>query len=144
MYSVDRWAENLGTELWDLAHAVARPDELKAVRFISSFLLLSQKHKKKQLSRINFQRYKSMNTRVEDKSGEELINIISESVGRMLRRKMDAVRCILAFAENAAEEWNFNFTGPLNYTSSKYSNITNQDEPPEIPENMQNSSYIYM
>lgn len=85
-----------------------------------------------------------MNTRVEDKSGEELISIISESVGRMLRRKMDAVRCILEFAEAAAEEWNSNFTGPLNYTSSKYSNITNEDEPPEIPENMQNSSNIYL
>jgi len=46
-----------------------------------------------------------MNTRVEHKSGEELVNIISENVGRMLRRKMDAVTCIRIAAEEAAENW---------------------------------------
>lgn len=30
-YSVDRWAEDLGSEIWEMANAVARPDELKIV-----------------------------------------------------------------------------------------------------------------
>lgn len=62
-----------------------------------------------------------MNTRVEDKSGEELVNIISENVGRMLRRKMDAVACIRMAAEKIAEEWDPSFVdeGNFSYVSGK-------------------------
>ncbi|XP_044586306.1 voltage-dependent calcium channel subunit alpha-2/delta-3 isoform X1 [Cotesia glomerata] len=115
---VNRWAENLGSELWELANAVARPDELKL-------------------------KYKLMNARVEDKSGEELIDIISESVGRMLRRKMDAVRCILKVAEDAAEEYNATAAGfNITYVSGKYSTIEDED-PPDIPKNMRKNASIY-
>ncbi|XP_057337277.1 voltage-dependent calcium channel subunit alpha-2/delta-3 isoform X3 [Microplitis mediator] len=115
---VDRWAENLGSELWELANAVARPDELKL-------------------------KYKLMNARVEDKSGEELIDIISESVGRMLRRKMDAVRCILKVAEDAAEEWNSTAASHnITYVSGKYSPVMDQD-PPVIPSNMRKNASVY-
>lgn len=65
-----------------------------------------------------------MNTRVEDKSGEELVSIISENVGRMLRRKMDAVTCIRIKAEEIAEEWNVSSSmddGNFTYVSSKFS-----------------------
>lgn len=62
-----------------------------------------------------------MNTRVEDKSGEELVSIISENVGRMLRRKMDAVTCIRMKAEEIAEEWDSSsMDGNFTYVSSKY------------------------
>lgn len=61
-----------------------------------------------------------MNTRVEDKSGEELVSIISENVGRMLRRKMDAVTCIRMRAEEIAEEWDpSSVDGNFSYVSSK-------------------------
>lgn len=49
--------------------------------------------------------YHQLNARVVDKAGDDLIGIISKSVGRMLRRKMDAVRCILKKAESAAQEF---------------------------------------
>lgn len=63
-----------------------------------------------------------MNTRVEDKSGEELVSIISENVGRMLRRKMDAVTCIRITAEEATEDWNEPLVdGNFSYVSSKCS-----------------------
>ncbi|XP_034938366.1 voltage-dependent calcium channel subunit alpha-2/delta-3 isoform X2 [Chelonus insularis] len=114
---VDRWAENLGSELWELANAVARPDELKT-------------------------KYKLMNTRVEDKSGEELIDIISESVGRMLRRKMDAVKCILKVAEEAAEEWNSTIVTNITYYSGKYSTVVGK-KPPTLPKSIEKNMYRY-
>jgi len=66
-----------------------------------------------------------MNARVEDKSGEELINIISENVGRMLRRKMDAVTCIRIAAEEAAKNWDPDslLDGNFSYVSSKCSPV---------------------
>ncbi|XP_012275945.1 voltage-dependent calcium channel subunit alpha-2/delta-3 [Orussus abietinus] len=116
--TVSEWAETLGTELWDLANAVARPDELKA-------------------------KYKEQNTRVEEKSGEELISVISESVGRMLRRKMDAVRCILQVAEEAAEEWNSSAPLNLTYVSGKYSTVEDVGPGSDVPETMKPDQYMY-
>ncbi|CAL1679525.1 unnamed protein product [Lasius platythorax] len=97
---VARWADNLGTELWELANEIARPEEL-------------------------LEKYKSMNTRVEDKSGEELVSIISENVGRMLRRKMDAITCIRIAAEAAAEDWDESLVdGNFSYVSGKCSPLS--------------------
>ncbi|XP_011058965.1 PREDICTED: voltage-dependent calcium channel subunit alpha-2/delta-3-like isoform X1 [Acromyrmex echinatior] len=101
--AVARWADKLGTELWELANEVSRPEEL-------------------------LEKYKSMNARVEDKSGEELINIISENVGRMLRRKMDAVTCIRIAAEEAAENWDPSLLdGNFSYVSGKCSPVIGHD-----------------
>ncbi|CAK9808523.1 Voltage-dependent calcium channel subunit alpha-2/delta-3 [Anthophora plagiata] len=116
-YIVTRWAETLGTELWELAEKVARPEELLS-------------------------KYKAMNTRVEDKSGEELVNIISENVGRMLRRKMDAVTCIRMTAEENAENWESEEEGNFTYVSGKYSPIMNQTRP-TLPENMEKNVDAY-
>lgn len=73
-----------------------------------------------------------MNTRVEDKSGEELVSIISENVGRMLRRKMDAVTCIRIAAEAAVEDWDKSLVdGNFSYVSGKCSPVNGnwtQDE----------------
>ncbi|KAG5312428.1 CA2D3 protein, partial [Acromyrmex insinuator] len=100
---VARWADKLGTELWELANEVSRPEEL-------------------------LEKYKSMNVRVEDKSGEELINIISENVGRMLRRKMDAVTCIRIAVEEAAENWDPSLLdGNFSYVSGKCSPVIGHD-----------------
>ena len=94
------------------------------------------------VANVELQKYKTMNTIVVDKSGEELIKIISESVGRMLRRKMDAVRCILQVAENAAEEYQPSGEN-LTYVSGKYSPVFGSPEAPPIPENMQANASIY-
>lgn len=110
---VGRWADKLGTELWELANEVARPEEL-------------------------LEKYKSMNTRVEDKSGEELVSIISENVGRMLRRKMDAVTCIRIAAEAAAEDWDESHAdGNFSYVSGKCSPVNgNSMEDDQCVKNM--------
>ncbi|XP_020292815.1 voltage-dependent calcium channel subunit alpha-2/delta-3 isoform X2 [Pseudomyrmex gracilis] len=63
-------------------------------------------------------KYKSMNTRVEDKSGEKLVEIISKNVSRMLRRKMDAVTCIRMAAEEAAENWDTSFVDSFFFNNS--------------------------
>ena len=69
-----------------------------------------------------------MNARVEDKSGEELINIISENVGRMLHRKMDAIICIRIAAEEAAENWDPSLLdGNFSYVSGKCSPVIGHD-----------------
>ncbi|XP_011876381.1 PREDICTED: voltage-dependent calcium channel subunit alpha-2/delta-4 isoform X2 [Vollenhovia emeryi] len=100
---VAKWADKLGTELWELANEVARPEEL-------------------------LEKYKSMNARVEKKSGEDLVNAISENVGRMLRRKMDAVTCIRIAAEAAAESWDPSLEhGNFSYVSSKCSPVMGHD-----------------
>ena len=91
---------------------------------------------------MNLQKYKAMNTRVEHKSGEELVNIISENVGRMLRRKMDAVTCIRMAAEEHAENWDNNEEGNFTYVSGKYSKLMNET-PPRIPSNMEKNVDAY-
>ncbi|XP_003707444.1 ca[2+] channel Muscle-specific alpha2/delta subunit isoform X2 [Megachile rotundata] len=115
-YTVRRWAETLGAELWELAEKVARPEELLS-------------------------KYKAMNTRVEDKSGEELVSIISENVGRMLRRKMDAVTCIRMKAEEQAENWEDELGSNFTYVSGKYSKVNNENA--TIPENMEKNIDYY-
>lgn len=83
-----------------------------------------------------------MNTRVENKSGEKLVNIISENVGRMLRRKMDAVTCIRMAAEEYAENWENDEEGNFTYVSGKYSKVMNQTRP-RIPKNMKKNIDAY-
>lgn len=86
------------------------------------------------------QRYKEMNTKVVHKSGDELIEVIRESVGRMLHRKMDAVRCILKAAESASE----NYETPKEYNYISYKSGKFSETPEEnvtLPENLQNVSY---
>lgn len=69
-----------------------------------------------------------MNARVEKKSGEDLVNIISENVGRMLRRKMDAVTCIRIAAEEAAENWDPSLMDDnFSYISGKCSPVIGHD-----------------
>ncbi|XP_051159665.1 voltage-dependent calcium channel subunit alpha-2/delta-3 isoform X3 [Leptopilina boulardi] len=115
---VDQWAETLGNEIFEMANVVAQPNVLKA-------------------------RYKEMNTKVVHKSGDELIEVIRESVGRMLHRKMDAVRCILKAAESASENYETleNYDG-LTYVSGKFSEAL--DEEVLLPENLRNVSYSEM
>ncbi|XP_033217688.1 voltage-dependent calcium channel subunit alpha-2/delta-3 isoform X2 [Belonocnema kinseyi] len=115
---VDQWAEKLGREIWELANDVAKPDVLK-------------------------DRYKTMNTKVVPKPGDELIDVIRDSVGRMLHRKMDAVRCILHAAEKESEIYEApkSFEG-MSYMSGKFSNVPG--EVTALPENLRNISYREM
>lgn len=96
---------------------------------ISTFNDLSRTQRYNQLLNLTFndlsptQRYKSFNARVEKKDGNTLIESIVESIGRMLNRKMDAVKCIVNKSEEYAEEFHRNFRLANNFTyySSKYS-----------------------
>ncbi|XP_046603816.1 voltage-dependent calcium channel subunit alpha-2/delta-3 isoform X1 [Neodiprion virginianus] len=127
--TVEQWAERIGSELWQLANATARSDDLK-------------------------NQYVKQNARIEEKSGQEMVKSISDSVGRMLSRKMDAVRCILKKAEEAAELYNAsglpdrlhltNETIPsmnMSYFSGKYSSVNNV--PVKLPESLLNTSAMY-
>lgn len=69
------------------------------------------------------QGYKALNARVERKDGLELIEDIVASIGRMLNRKMDAVKCIVERAEKYAETFHRNNSvqEEFEYYSSKYS-----------------------
>lgn len=86
-----------------------------------------------------------MGARVEHKSGEEIINTISENVARMLSRKMDAAKCLYKEAERLSEQWHDNFTLDFTYYSAKYSNATVDEEikVPTIPDNMLKQSSTY-
>ncbi|XP_046751290.1 voltage-dependent calcium channel subunit alpha-2/delta-3 isoform X2 [Diprion similis] len=127
--TVEQWAERIGSELWRLANATARPDDLK-------------------------NQYVKQNARIEEKSGMEMVKSISESVGRMLSRKMDAVRCILETAERSAVLYNasalpqrIGLTNEtirnmnMSYISGKYSSVNNVSV--QLPESLINTSAMY-
>ena len=63
----------------------------------------------------------------------------------MLTRKMDAIKCIINEAEEAAEQFEMNETisSTFQYYSSKYSAIEGQD-PPDIPESIQRNYSMYL
>lgn len=62
---------------------------------------------------------------MEKKDGNTLIESIVESIGRMLNRKMDAVKCIVNKSEEYAEEFHRNEMLRKNFTyySSKFSMV---------------------
>lgn len=98
---MEKWGDNFGEELWDLAQTMTKASEIT-------------------------QKYKAYNARVEHKDGTSLIKSIVDNVGRMLIRKMDAIKCIINMAEQLSEEFEFNETiaGNFTYYSSKYSNVS--------------------
>ncbi|PNF16349.1 hypothetical protein B7P43_G10507 [Cryptotermes secundus] len=111
------WADELGDELWYLGQSITKATDMKA-------------------------RYKKLHLRVQEKDGEAILKEIVDNVQRMLDRKMDAVRCIVIAAEDAAES--FNRTNvPENYTfySAKDSYIAGDTEQSE---NLDNSTYTPM
>lgn len=105
------WADKFGEELWDLAGKMTKVQALKM-------------------------KYKQFNARVENKSGDELMDYIANNVGRMLRRKMDAIRCVINVAEEVAEEFHYDEEAAKNfrYYSSRYSPIAGQEvnDPEEL------------
>ncbi|XP_058819559.1 voltage-dependent calcium channel subunit alpha-2/delta-3 isoform X2 [Topomyia yanbarensis] len=114
---MEKWGDNFGEELWDLAQTMTKASEITA-------------------------KYKAYNARVEHKDGTSLIQSIVENVGRMLIRKMDAIKCIINLAEEMSEQ--FNDTNPDNFTyySSKYSFIEGRPEP-EIPSTLEENIWMY-
>ncbi|XP_069675652.1 voltage-dependent calcium channel subunit alpha-2/delta-3-like isoform X2 [Periplaneta americana] len=100
--NIKNWADVLGDELWKLGQSVTRAPEIKA-------------------------RYQKLNVRVQEKDGEGLLKEIADTVERMLNRKMDAVKCIMSAAEDAAEGFNRSDV-PANYTfySAKHSFIVGE------------------
>ncbi|KAH8273978.1 hypothetical protein KR044_006824 [Drosophila immigrans] len=117
--AVGKWATQFGDELYLLAQKITKSQQIK-------------------------EKYKEFNARVELKNGTELIRSITANVGKMLARKMDAVRCIQERAEIVNENFEFNQTyaeSNFTYFSSKYSpfngNSSEQLEPNE-------AEYAYM
>lgn len=64
------WAKRFGEELWELGEKMTKSNEIR-------------------------QKYKAYNARVEHKGNDTLLKSIVENVGRMLLRKIDAVRVSL-------------------------------------------------
>nr|CAD7430991.1 unnamed protein product [Timema monikensis] len=78
--TIRTWAEEFGEELWNLGKVVTKSTEIK-------------------------KNYKTHNTQVHPKDGRVLLDAIVKNVAMMLNHKMDAVKCIMAAAEDAAEEF---------------------------------------
>ncbi|XP_030376767.1 voltage-dependent calcium channel subunit alpha-2/delta-3 [Scaptodrosophila lebanonensis] len=119
--AVGKWAAQFGDELWELAQRMTKSQEIK-------------------------EKYREYNARVEEKNGTELIQSITANVGKMLARKMDAVRCIQEKAESANKNFEFNFTQALEevkYYSSKYSAF-NGNRSEELLEGMQIYEDMYL
>lgn len=110
--TVKVWARTLGDELWKLNEALTKADKIRT-------------------------RYKQMNASVKQKDGKQILESSLTSVSTMLTRKINAVKCIRAAAEELAR--NFNFTGykkddNFEYCSAKYSKFMFED-PSEEPLN---------
>lgn len=118
--AVGKWATQFGDELFLLAQKITKSQQIK-------------------------EKYKEFNARVELKNGTELIRSITANVGKMLARKMDAVRCIQEKAEQVNENFEFNMTyAETNFTyySSKYSPF-NGNSSEELAENEKAYEYMY-
>ncbi|KAH8323327.1 hypothetical protein KR067_005091 [Drosophila pandora] len=118
--AVGKWATKFGDELFLLAQKITKSQEIK-------------------------EKYKEYNARVELKNGTELIQSITDNVGRMLARKMDAVRCIQERAETVNENFEFNLTWAetnFTYISSKYSTF-NGNSSEELQPNEADYAYMY-
>ncbi|KAM8715263.1 hypothetical protein ACLKA7_002333 [Drosophila subpalustris] len=127
-----------------LAHASAADEAVGkwATQFGDELYLLAQKITKSQQIK---EKYKEYNARVELKNGTELIRSITANVGKMLARKMDAVRCIQEKAEIVNENFEFNQTyAETNFTyySSKYSTF-NGNSSEQLEENEEEYAYMY-
>lgn len=114
-----RWAERFGKELYDLGLVITKSMEIKS-------------------------RYPLHNARVERKDPKILLAEIVENIERMMDRKMDAIRCILEVAENAAENFESDIGNrTLKYYSSTYSPVDN--ETVEVPDSLLgNVTYLPM
>lgn len=116
------WADKFGEELWDLAEKMTKVQGIKM-------------------------KYKQYNARVEKKDGDELMDYIATNVGRMLRRKMDAIRCVVNMAEEVAENFEFDEEVSANFTyfSSRYSPVHGEHVPEEDlwPEGIIEMSELY-
>ncbi|PSN31193.1 hypothetical protein C0J52_22419 [Blattella germanica] len=115
--NVKIWANEIGRELWELGQVVTRSNEMKA-------------------------RYQKLNVRVQEKDGETLLMEIAENVQNMLDRKMDAVKCIMLAAEEAAEFYNSSDV-PENFTFYSSKNSFIEGEPAQS-RYMNNKTYAPM
>lgn len=98
------WARKLGKELVELGKIITKSSEIKY-------------------------RYRFLNAEVEEKNPHLLLAEIIENIARMMDRKMDAVKCIVQKAEEAAKYYKYNRTEAEEFTyyNSKFSNKTKDD-----------------
>ncbi|XP_018322592.1 voltage-dependent calcium channel subunit alpha-2/delta-3 isoform X2 [Agrilus planipennis] len=132
---IGNWAQKIGIELWELAQLITNNTEIKR-RFSRMGNPRSESYHLEDSSYLR--------ASVEKKDPKSLLVEIVDNIARMMDRKMDAIRCISKKAEEAAEQFEFNTTSS-NYTyySSKYSSIEGE-EPTELPESIQDNSFMYL
>ncbi|KAG6450470.1 voltage-dependent calcium channel subunit alpha-2/delta-3 isoform X2 [Manduca sexta] len=120
---VKTWARTLGDELWRLSEALTKSDQIR-------------------------NKYKQMNASVKKKDGKQILESSLRSVSTMLTRKINAVKCIHATAEDLAKNFNYiantSKKNDFEYCSAKYSNFTYEHaedvpEPGEIPKFAKNN-----
>lgn len=90
IFRVSSWAQEFGDELWQLGLKMTKSNEIKTVGKSCPSL-----HKVSVIIKILkyfLQKYKQYNARVEQKGNDTLITSIVDNLGRMLQRKIDAVR----------------------------------------------------
>ncbi|CAH0695393.1 unnamed protein product [Spodoptera exigua] len=75
-------------------------------------------------------KYKQMNASVKSKKGKQILESSLRSVSNMLTRKINAVKCIHATAEDLARNFNYTYdkSVPYDYCSAKYSKFFYEDE----------------
>ncbi|CAH0592660.1 unnamed protein product [Chrysodeixis includens] len=75
-------------------------------------------------------KYKQMNASVKKKDGKQILDSSLRSVSSMLTRKINAVKCIHATAEELARTFNYTYNKsyPYEYCSAKYSKFFYEDE----------------
>ncbi|KAH9641729.1 hypothetical protein HF086_003855 [Spodoptera exigua] len=103
--TVKVWARALGDELWKLSEALTKSDQIRI-------------------------KYKQMNASVKSKKGKQILESSLRSVSNMLTRKINAVKCIHATAEDLARNFNYTYdkSVPYDYCSAKYSKFFYEDE----------------
>ncbi|XP_026738647.1 voltage-dependent calcium channel subunit alpha-2/delta-4 isoform X1 [Trichoplusia ni] len=103
--TVKVWARALGDELWKMNEALTKSDQIRI-------------------------KYKQMNASVRKKDGKQILDSSLRSVSSMLTRKINAVKCIHATAEELARTFNYTYNKsyPYEYCSAKYSKFFYEDE----------------
>ncbi|XP_063616457.1 voltage-dependent calcium channel subunit alpha-2/delta-4-like isoform X1 [Cydia splendana] len=100
---VREWGRTLGMELWKLNQALTKADKIR-------------------------HNYKTMNASVKQKDGGQILRSSLTSVGTMLTKKINAVKCIHATAIELAREFNGTVDEDFQYCSAKYSEFMVVDE----------------
>ncbi|KAK6642465.1 hypothetical protein RUM43_003967 [Polyplax serrata] len=103
------WTDKLGEELWEISKLVTRHTEIKAS-------------------------YINLNATVKD--GKELLKDIMGNIQKMIKSKINSVKCIAQTAEDLRRDTYFMNDFKLEYYNMKYSNVEGSGYTPTVPWDM--------